>query len=260
MTAQTAMQMIEVRGLCKEFDGLQVLSGIDLTVQRGEIVSVIGPSGSGKSTLLRSIIQLEEINRGTILIEGEPVVSIDERGHRLHIPRHDQHRRLRRLGMVFQNFNLFPHRSVLQNLTEAPLVVDRIPRTVAEERAEQMLLKVGLADKRDSYPWQLSGGQQQRVAIARALVNSPDIMLFDEPTSALDPELVGEVLAVIRALAEEHMTMLIVTHEMRFARDISDRVLFLDEGRKVADAPPAEIFENPDHPRIRQFLKSFFNG
>lgn len=253
-------KMIEAVGLRKRFGDLQVLDEIDLTVHKGEIISVIGPSGSGKSTLLRTIIQLEELDSGSIYIEEEPLAVVDERGHCLHVSRHDYHTRLRKLGMVFQNFNLFPHRSVLGNLIEAPVTVDKISRSQAVQSAEAMLEKVGLVDKRDNYPWQLSGGQQQRVAIARALVNNPDIMLFDEPTSALDPELVGEVLEVIRALAAEHMTMVIVTHEMRFSRDISDRVVFLDLGRKVADGPPADIFEGDTHPRIGRFLKNFFDG
>lgn len=245
--------MVSVVDLHKSFGDLQVLKGVDLEVRRGEIVSIIGPSGSGKSTLLRCVIHLEKPTAGTVQIEGE---SIAERrdGHQVTIPEPTIRRRCRKLGMVFQNFNLFPHKTALGNVIEGLLVVARLPKPEAIRRGEAMLAKVGLSDKRDTYPYYLSGGQKQRVAIARMLAMDPDIMLFDEPTSALDPELVGEVLSVIKDLAREHMTMLVVTHEMGFAREISDRVVFMDNGVIVEQAPPDKLFTNPDHPRIEAFL------
>lgn len=245
---------VRVSRLHKSFGDLEVLKGIDLEVSPQEIVSIIGPSGSGKSTLLRCLIHLERANRGTIEIEGLPIV-LERDGTQEPISERQIRRRCRKLGMVFQNFNLFPHKTALENVIEGPLVVARVPRQEAVERGEAMLAKVGLSDKRDTYPYYLSGGQKQRVAIARALAMDPDIMLFDEPTSALDPELVGEVLAVIKELAKERVTMLVVTHEMAFARELSDRVVFMDDGYIVEAAPPAKLFSNPDHPRIKAFLK-----
>ena len=235
--------MVEVAGLHKSFGHLEVLKGVDLEVSRGEIVAIIGPSGSGKSTLLRCCIELEKANGGSIIIEGDPL---------------NRHSR-RKLGMVFQGFNLFPHKTALGNVIEAPMTVAKKTKAEAVALGEEMLAKVGLSDKRDVYPCFLSGGQKQRVAIARALAMNPDIMLFDEPTSALDPELVGEVLSVIKNLASEHMTMLVVTHEMAFAREISDRVVFMDEGKIIEDAPPEKLFTNPEHPRIRTFLDKMLN-
>jgi polar amino acid transport system ATP-binding protein len=231
-----------------------VLKGIDLRVDKGEILSVIGPSGSGKSTLLRCLNHLETADRGSISFEGAYIARADAAGKAVYGKNKEVLAICRRLGMVFQNFNLFPHKSVLENLIEAPITVKNEAKGAAEERALALLEKVGLSDKRDAYPSQLSGGQQQRVAIARALAMEPEIMLFDEPTSALDPELIGEVLQVIKQLAAESMTMIIVTHEMRFAREISDRVIFMDEGRILVDAKPDEVFVNPAHPRVRAFL------
>ena len=235
---------IEVRGLVKSFGDNEVLKGIDLTVTAGEVVCVIGPSGSGKSTLLRSVNMLEEPTGGSILVEGiditDPDVDID---------------RVRtRIGMVFQSFNLFPHLSVLGNLTLAQRRVLKRSKADADTVAREMLDRVGLADKVDAYPGHLSGGQQQRVAIARALCMNPDMMLFDEPTSALDPELVGEVLQVMRTLADEGMTMLVVTHEMGFAREVGSRLIFMDGGVIVEEGDPREVLANPQQPRTQDFL------
>jgi polar amino acid transport system ATP-binding protein len=248
-------EMISAKGLRKSFGSLEVLKGVDLTVRQGEIISIIGPSGSGKSTLLRCLIHLEKASAGSIHIEGEPIVTTSAEGV-VHTPHERQVRhRCRKLGMVFQNFNLFPHKTALENVTEALLVVAKQDKRQAELRGEEMLAKVGLSDKRDTYPCYLSGGQKQRVAIARALAMGPDIMLFDEPTSALDPELIGEVLQVIKQLAAERITMLVVTHEMTFAREVSDRVIFMDDGRILEDAAPDKLFTDPDHPRIKIFLE-----
>jgi len=247
--------MIKVRNLHKNFGELEVLKGIDLDVNPGEIVSVIGPSGSGKSTMLRCLINLEEVTRGTVEIEGAPIAKELDDGQQESISRHTVRLRCRKLGMVFQNFNLFPHKTALGNVIEGLLVVSRVGRPEAEKKGEALLRRIGLEEKRDVYPAYLSGGQKQRVAIARMLAMDPDIMLFDEPTSALDPELVGEVLSVIKDLAHESMTMVVVTHEMGFAREVSDRVVFMDEGKIVEIAPPDKLFSNPDHPRIRAFLQ-----
>ncbi|GAA2904704.1 polar amino acid transport system ATP-binding protein [Microbacterium keratanolyticum] len=235
---------IDVQGLVKSYGDNEVLKGIDLTVRPGEVVCVIGPSGSGKSTLLRSVNLLEEPTGGKILIEGiditDPDVDID---------------RVRtRIGMVFQSFNLFPHLSVMGNLTIAQQRVKKRSKAEAEKIAREMLDRVGLAEKADAYPGHLSGGQQQRVAIARALCMNPDMMLFDEPTSALDPELVGEVLQVMRTLADEGMTMLVVTHEMGFAREVGSRLIFMDGGHIVEEGDPREVLANPQHPRTKDFL------
>ncbi|WP_427340497.1 amino acid ABC transporter ATP-binding protein [Caloranaerobacter sp. DY30410] len=230
--------MIKVVNVNKSFKDLKVLKNISFNVNKGEVISIIGPSGSGKSTLLRCISQLEEIDSGYIEIDGVPIT---KNGYK-------------KIGMVFQNFNLFPHKTALENIIEAPIVVKKINKDKAIKLGKELLSKVGLLDKQDYYPSQLSGGQKQRVAIARALAMEPEIMLFDEPTSALDPELVGEVLNVIKELAKEHMTMLIVTHEMRFAKEVSDRVIFMDEGEIIEEGDSKKIFENPEHPRIRSFL------
>ncbi len=235
------MEMIKAKNIYKSFGELEVLSGVSFEVQQGEAISIIGPSGSGKSTLLRSLIGLEEINSGELYIEG---ISVKESGKKAY----------EKMGMVFQGFNLFPHKTVLGNLIEAPIVVQGEKKSDAKAKAEKLLKKVGLSDKKHSYPAQLSGGQKQRVAIARALAMEPDIMLFDEPTSSLDPELVGEVLTVIRDLADENITMLIVTHEMGFARDVSDRVFFMDHGKIISDTLPEKIFVNPESERIQSFL------
>ena len=236
--------LIGVRDLQKSFGSLQVLRGIDLDVRRGEVVVIIGPSGSGKSTLLRCLNRLEDPTSGTVTIDG---VEITSRNAKLPQVR-------RQVGMVFQHFNLFPHMTALENVMEGPRTVLRLNRAEAEHRARDLLTKVGLDDKADSKPANLSGGQQQRVAIARALAMNPDAMLFDEVTSALDPELVGEVLNVMRGLADEGMTMVVVTHEMSFARRVADRVIFMDEGLLVEEGPPDRIFHRAEHERTRQFL------
>jgi polar amino acid transport system ATP-binding protein len=235
---------IAVRGLHKSFGDLEVLSGIDFHVDHGEVVCVIGPSGSGKSTLLRCINRLEEPSAGRILIEGDDITDPDA----------DVDQLRSRIGIVFQSFNLFPHLSVLRNLTIAQRRVRGRSKHEAGEVAERNLARVGLSDKIDAYPAHLSGGQQQRVAIARALSMDPDMMLFDEPTSALDPELVGEVLAVMRDLANDGMTMMVVTHEMGFAREVPDRVVFMDAGVVVEEGPPEVILTAPRHERTQRFL------
>lgn len=251
------MQMLKVENLYKSFDGKEVLSDISFGVDKGEVVAIIGPSGSGKSTLLRCLNLLERIDRGTVTVAGDVMVHTTESGKVVY-EREGNLRKIRlRLGMVFQSFNLFPHFSVLQNITEAPVHVAGMPYGEAREMALQLLEKIGLSDKADAYPYQLSGGQSQRVAIARALAMKPDILFFDEPTSALDPELTGEVLKVIRNLAAEHMTMVVVTHEMAFARDVADRIIFMDGGRIACEGSPEEIFSNSANERIRAFLKRF---
>ncbi|MFJ3485637.1 L-cystine ABC transporter ATP-binding protein TcyN [Pseudomonas sp. NPDC090202] len=243
--------MITVERLTKQFKGNQVLKGIDLKVEPGEVVAIIGPSGSGKTTLLRCLNFLEEPSSGTIVV-GD--IKIDSNR-----PLSQQQGLIRQLrqhvGFVFQNFNLFPHRTALENVIEGPTVVKKMPREQAVELARKLLAKVGLAGKEDAYPRRLSGGQQQRVAIARALAMEPEVILFDEPTSALDPELVGEVLNAIRALAEENRTMVIVTHEMKFARDVANRVVFIDKGVIVEQGEAKELFANPKEERTRQFLE-----
>ena len=236
----------------KGFDGLGVLRGIDLNVEKGEVVALIGPSGSGKSTLLRCLNQLETVDSGTIVLDG--LTLCRTLGGKLTYADPATLRRITlKMGMVFQSYNLFPHMSVMQNLTDAPMRVKRLSRVQATERARELLAKVGLSDKADQYPYQLSGGQQQRVAIARALCMDPEILCFDEPTSALDPELTQEVLGVMRELARERMTMLVVTHEMSFARDVADRVIFMEDGLIVEEGPPEQIFHS-SNPRTRQFV------
>ncbi len=237
-------EVIRVEGLTKQFGPLAVLRGIDCIVRASEVLCVIGPSGSGKSTFLRCLNGLEEASGGSVRVRGVSV----------HEPRTDVDALRAEIGMVFQRFNLFPHRTVLDNITLAPSKVRGLSKAQAHNRARELLSKVGLLDKIDAYPNQLSGGQQQRVAIARALAMQPRIMLFDEPTSALDPELVGEVLSVMQTLAEEGMTMVVVTHEMGFARQVADRVLFMDEGLIVEEGKPSDIFDRPQHERTRRFL------
>lgn len=247
-------EIIKVENLHKSFQSLKVLKGINISIKKGEIVSIIGPSGSGKSTLLRCLNHLEIADKGSISFDGNYIARADASGKSVYKSNKEVLAICRNLGMVFQNFNLFPHKSVIQNIIEAPIMVKSVPKAKAEETAMNLLGRVGLQDKRDAYPSQLSGGQKQRVAIARALAMEPEIMLFDEPTSALDPELIGEVLQVIKQLAEERMTMIIVTHEMNFAREISDRVIFMDNGEIILDGVPNDIFVNPEHPRIKTFL------
>jgi polar amino acid transport system ATP-binding protein len=255
ITQSNDMEILKIEKLHKHFGELHVLKGIDLSVNRGKVVSVIGPSGSGKSTLLRCVDYLEKAECGSIEIAGKYLAHADANNYSVYPKSAEIHQIVESVGMVFQNFNLFPHRSVLENLIEAPVHVKKIPKSEATEKALALLARVGLSDKKDSYPGQLSGGQQQRVAIARALAMEPELMLFDEPTSALDPELIGEVLRVIKDLAREHITMLIVTHEMNFAAEISDRVIFMDEGQIIAAGAPADILHNPDNPRIQTFLR-----
>lgn len=255
MNSPMSSLMISAVDVHKRFGQVEVLKGVSLDVNRGEVLAVIGPSGSGKSTFLRCLIHLETIHRGSITIEGEALVSTDAQGVCSYVLDADIRRVCRKMGMVFQHFNLFPHLTVLQNLIEAPLTVKAARLDEIVPKAETLLRKVGLFDKRDSYPSRLSGGQKQRVAIARALAMEPDIMLFDEPTSALDPELTGEVLSTMRALAEEHMTMIVVTHEMAFAREVAGRAVFMDGGVIVEARPARELFADPKHPRTRAFLE-----
>ncbi|MCY1419494.1 L-cystine import ATP-binding protein TcyC [compost metagenome] len=248
--------MITVRNLTKSFKGQEVLKGIDLSIEPGEVVAIIGPSGSGKTTLLRCLNLLEVPSGGRIRV-GEIEIDASK-------PLKQQQGLIRKLrqhvGFVFQNFNLFPHRTALENVIEGPVVVKKEPRERAIERARRLLAKVGLAGKEDAYPKRLSGGQQQRVAIARALAMEPEVILFDEPTSALDPELVGEVLATIRGLAEEKRTMVIVTHEMSFARDVANRAIFIDKGVIVEQGDAKALFSAPKEERTRQFLSKFLGG
>lgn len=239
------MGKIKVEGLKKSFGSNQVLKGIDMTVSEGEVVCVIGPSGSGKSTFLRCINQLEEITAGRVIVDDQD----------LNDPKTNINKARENIGMVFQHFNLFPHFNVLKNIMFAPRELGKLNDQQARETALRLLERVGLSDKADSYPNKLSGGQKQRVAIARALAMNPDVMLFDEPTSALDPEMVGEVLGVMKDLASEGMTMMIVTHEMGFAREVADRVIFMDGGYIIEQGTPAEIFGNPKHERTISFLE-----
>ncbi|MDB5359434.1 MAG: Polar amino acid transport system ATP-binding protein [Rhodospirillales bacterium] len=249
------MTAIKIRNLYKSYGAVDVLRGVDIEVAQGEVVCVVGPSGSGKSTLLQCVNGLEPFESGEVSVGGAPVCWGPSRGGmRQRVPEREMTLLRRRVGMVFQQFNLFPHLTVLGNLMEAPLQVLKQPRAVVEARCRQLLDKVGLAHRADAWPSQLSGGQQQRVAIARALAMEPGAMLFDEATSALDPELVGEVLAVMRRLADEGMTMLVVTHEMGFAREVADRVVFMDGGAVIEQGTPDEVLGNPKEARTRAFL------
>ena len=236
--------MITIKDLHKSFGNHEVLKGIDLEIEKGEILVIIGPSGSGKSTILRCMNLLETPTSGDIIFEGKSLVdkntNIDEVRQNI--------------GMVFQHFNLFPHKTILENVTLAPITLKKMSKEEAEKKAETLLKRVGLYDKKDTYPAQLSGGQKQRIAIARALAMEPDMMLFDEPTSALDPEMVKEVLEVIKELAQDGMTMAIVTHEMGFAKEVADRVIFVDEGKIIEDNTPEEVFNNPTHERTKEFF------
>ena len=240
-------KLIEVKHLKKYYNGGEVkaLDGISVDICKGDVIAVIGPSGGGKSTFLRSLNLLEKPTSGSILFDG-----VDITGKKVDLPLHRQ-----KMGMVFQHFNLFPHKTILQNLTMAPIRIRKMPKAEAEEKAMALLQRVGLADRADAYPAQLSGGQKQRVAIVRALAMEPEVMLFDEPTSALDPEMVGEVLEVMRELAVGGMTMVVVTHEMGFAREVGSRVLFIDNGKLCEEGTPEEIFDHPKSPRLQSFLE-----
>ena len=246
--------MIDARGINKSFGSTQVLRGVSLQLSKGEVVAVIGPSGSGKSTFLRCLNHLETIDSGHVEVEGQVMASTDAAGKCTYVSDVEVRAISRKMGMVFQHFNLFPHLTVLENIIEAPMVVQKVSREEAVARAEALLSKVGLSAKRDNYPSRLSGGQKQRVAIARALAMEPDIMLFDEPTSALDPELTGEVLRTMRELADERMTMLVVTHEMGFAREVANTVVFMDQGELIEARPAQELFADPRHERAKAFL------
>ena len=252
----TSDKLISVTDLKKYYNkgAIKALDGVTVDIARGDVVVVIGPSGSGKSTFLRSLNLLEEPTGGSIVFDGVDVTkkkyqTPDGKTVRLDVDRHRE-----KMGMVFQHFNLFPHKTILENMTLAPLEVKKIPREAAEEKARTLLRRVGLEDRASAYPIQLSGGQKQRVAIVRALMMEPEVMLFDEPTSALDPEMVGEVLDVMKELAHEGMTMVVVTHEMGFAREVGNRVLFMAGGRLLEEGTPAHIFERPQHPRLKDFL------
>ena len=254
--------VLEVNNLEKSFGSLSVLKNVSLNVCEGEVISIIGKSGSGKTTLLRCITCLETVDSGSIVVDGEVLVSTKEQegGSRqvVYAPKKQLQSLCAKKGLVFQNFNLFPHWNILRNITEAPVSVHGVPQKEAEGQAMELLKKLGLESKADAYPYQLSGGQQQRAAIARALILHPKVLFFDEPTSALDPELTGEVLRVIRQLAKEHTTMVIVTHEMLFARDVSDRIVFMDEGVVIENCTPAELFASTN-PRTQSFLGKYLN-
>ena len=254
------MEILKMEHIKKSFDGLEVLKDISISVEEGEVLAIIGPSGSGKSTIMRCAVMLETIDGGEIEYIGGKAAWTDESG-KVQYADHAALKEIRRdYGMVFQNFQLFPHYSVLKNVMDAPLRVQKRERSEVEKEARALLEKMGLADKADAYPYQLSGGQQQRVSIARALAMNPKILFFDEPTSALDPEMVGEVLNVMKELATTGLTMIIVTHEMAFARDVSTRTIFMDRGYVAEDAAPSELFTNPKNPRTREFLSRYLAG
>jgi polar amino acid transport system ATP-binding protein len=254
-TAHTSTPpMVLAESVCKDFGALKVLKGVSLEVQKGQVLVMVGPSGSGKSTFLRCINHLEQISAGRLYVDGELVGYRESRGKLHELRPRDAAKQRREVGMVFQHFNLFPHRTALENIIEAPVHVKRVKRHEALARGKQLLAQVGLSEKADAYPAQLSGGQQQRVAIARALAMDPKLMLFDEPTSALDPELVGEVLGVMKTLAGAGMTMLVVTHEMGFAREVADQLVFMDGGVIVESGKPREVLSNPQHERTKTFL------
>ena len=248
----TSGKLIQVKDLRKHYNkgAIKALDGVSVDINRGDVMVVIGPSGSGKSTFLRSLNLLEQPTSGSIFFDGVDITKKkDENGKKIDIDLHRQ-----KMGMVFQHFNLFPHMTILQNMTIAPVQVKKLPEEQAKAKAMELLARVGLADRADAYPIQLSGGQKQRVAIVRAIAMEPEVMLFDEPTSALDPEMVGEVLDVMKELAQEGMTMVVVTHEMGFAREVGNRVLFMADGRLLEEGSPEEIFKYPQHPRLKDFL------
>lgn len=249
------MNLLEINNMSKTFGNLEVIKDISLSVKAGEVLSIIGPSGSGKSTLLRCATMLEKMDSGDLIYLGEYAAQ-NKNGKSHYAPKADIRRIHRNFGLVFQNFNLFPHYSVLKNITDAPIIVDKVSKVEAQERAVKLLEQLGLSDKIDAYPFQLSGGQQQRVSIARALALQPKILFFDEPTSALDPRLTGEVLSVIKQLASEKMTMIIVTHEMQFARELSDRIIFMEDGFIQEQGTPEEIFTSTN-PKVKAFIGEF---
>ena len=251
------MKLLEINHCNKKFGDNEVLKDISLSVEEGQVVSIIGPSGSGKSTLLRCATLLETMDGGDLIYLGEYTAKADKTGKSVYGTKADLQKARQHFGLVFQNFNLFPHYSVLKNITEPPILIGKRPKDEVYAEARELLRKMGLADKEDAYPYQLSGGQQQRVSIARALAMKPKILFFDEPTSALDPELTGEILQVIKELAAEHMTMVIVTHEMSFARAISNRIIFMADGYIVEEGTPEQIFERPAQERTRQFLAHY---
>lgn len=249
------MKLFEIKNLKKSFGELDVLRNISLSVEEGEVVSVIGPSGSGKSTMLRCVTMLEKMDAGTLEYCGELAVYTDDNGNAVYEPKADLKRIQGYFGLVFQNFNLFPHYTVLKNLTDAPIHIQKRKKEEVLNEARKLLKKMGLSDKENYYPCQLSGGQQQRVAIARALAMKPRMLFFDEPTSALDPELTGEILKVLRQLADDHMTMVVVTHEIEFAKNVSDRVIFMDGGLIVEEGTPEEVIDHPSNERTKAFLQ-----
>lgn len=251
------MKLLEINHCNKKFGDNEVLKDISLSVEEGQVVSIIGPSGSGKSTLLRCATLLETMDGGDLIYLGEYTAKADETGKSIYGTKAELQKARQHFGLVFQNFNLFPHYSVLKNITEPPILIGKRPKDGVYAEARELLKKMGLADKEDAYPYQLSGGQQQRVSIARALAMKPKILFFDEPTSALDPELTGEILHVIKELAAEHMTMVIVTHEMSFARDVSDHIIFMDGGVIVEEGEPKELINNPKQERTKAFLSRF---
>lgn len=251
------MKLLEINHCNKKFGDNEVLKDISLSVEEGQVVSIIGPSGSGKSTLLRCATLLETMDGGDLIYLGEYTAKADETGKSIYGTKAELQKARQHFGLVFQNFNLFPHYSVLKNITEPPILIGKRPKDEVYAEARELLKKMGLADKEDAYPYQLSGGQQQRVSIARALAMKPKILFFDEPTSALDPELTEEILHVIKELAAEHMTMVIVTHEMSFARDVSDHIIFMDGGVIVEEGEPKELINNPKQERTKAFLSRF---
>lgn len=254
------MKLLEIKNLKKSFGDLEVIKDISLDVEEGQVVGIIGPSGSGKSTLLRCATMLETMDSGELIYLGEKAVTTDESGRAVYAPGKDLKRIQSYFGLVFQNFNLFPHYSVIKNIIDPPITVQKKSKDEAIEIGKELLAKMGLSHKEDAYPYQLSGGQQQRVSIARALALNPRILFFDEPTSALDPELTGEILKVIKDLAAENMTMVIVTHEMGFARDVADHIIFMNDGLIVEEGAPEQVINNPENERTKAFLNRFSNA